>query len=151
MYYQIDSIRINSPENFIKSTLHIADGITTIDYELSNMISLEEFLTENKLTKSLFINILFAYCNCLKWCKEHFLYEYNLLSSIKFIYLNNNNDFAFNSNSLKFIYIPVSNYNEIDPLSNIINDMLNIINTQKECNRSPLEDSHYNSNLMLKI
>ncbi|HCC07665.1 MAG TPA: hypothetical protein DEP72_05850 [Clostridiales bacterium] len=122
--YQIKMLINNKSVYLTPIIIKEEDGMKTLQYEITNKMSIEKYMSKNLLSKQDFLNIMSQIIKSFKECKELLLDYHNLLLDMDKIYISQD------GKELSMIYLPLNDTykNNKEMLVNIINRLVSNIN-----------------------
>ncbi|HAN10653.1 MAG TPA: hypothetical protein DCP90_08600 [Clostridiales bacterium] len=122
--YQLKMLLNNKSKYLTPIIIKEEDIVKTLQYEITNKMSIKKYLSKNLLSKQEFLNIISQIIKCFKECKELLLDYHNLLLDMDKIYISHD------GKELCMIYLPLKNIfkNNKEILVNVINKLVSNIN-----------------------
>ncbi len=86
--YQVEMIRENKLPGIVPLDIRQKNNTFQLYYNITSMLSLNQYLTRTKLKKHQFINMLTAITKTLIMCKDYFLSPNQFIMETEYIYIN---------------------------------------------------------------
>ena len=121
-------------------------GKTELFYKLSGYISLREYL-QSVTPKERFLNIVISILEMLKESQELFLYNKNFIMDVEYIFVEPQ------SKIMKYIYLPVVNYENEPNIKGFFNNLAfeTVFNQLEDCSYVKEYISYFNNNANFSI